>query len=88
MAAENWKTIWEGSRSRFKRKNETHFITMFYLKQNKKTKQIRLVQWLKDCVTQKSFYANIPMGHLLIDLKKVVENMGKRIRKRGRSGTV
>ena len=81
MPADNWKTLWVSPKSKFKRKKETYFITGFYLKQHKKNKQVRLVQWLKSCITQKSFYANIPMWHLMIDLKKFLKKMNKRIKK-------
>jgi len=88
MPASEWSTIWRSPKSKFKRKNKAYFITAFYLKQHKRLKQIRLVQWLKCCITQKSFYANIPLEHLLIDLKKILQNIGKRIRKRSKGGTV
>ena len=88
MPADNWKTIWFSPRAKFKRRKKIHFVTGFYLKQHRKNKQIRLVQWLKNCMTQKSFYANIPIEYLLIDLRKFLQSIGKRIRKRSRGGTV
>lgn len=87
MPADNWKSIWKSTPSKCKQKNRIRLITGYYLKQHKKTKQVRLVQWLKDCRTQECFYANIPISHL-IDLKNSLESMGKRVRKRGKSGTV
>lgn len=81
MPADNWKTIWVSPKSKFKRRREVHFITGFYLKQHKKNKQLRLIQWLKSCITQKSFYANISLWHLVIDLRNFLKRMKKRIKK-------
>lgn len=81
MPADNWKTIWESPKSKFKKKDEVRFITGFFLKQHKKIKQVRLVQWLKDITTQETFYANISLWHLVIDLKRFIKSIGKRIKK-------
>ena len=88
MPADNWTTISKSPQSKSKKKDEVRFITGFFLKQHKTNGQVRLVQWLKDITTQETFYANIPIGYFLIDLKKVLENMGKRVRKRSKGGTV
>jgi hypothetical protein len=81
MPADNWTTIWKSPQSKFRRKKKAHFITGFFLKQNKSSSQLRLIQWLKSCKDQRAFYANISLWHLAIDLKKFLKKINKRIKK-------
>lgn len=80
MPASNWNTIWESKIARFKRGIKTHFITGFYLKQHKNG-QIRLVQWLKSCETQNSYYANHGLWQFMIELRNIIKKLKKKLKK-------
>jgi hypothetical protein len=81
MPAANWNTIWENPVSKIKQGDKTRFVTRYYLKQHKKSKQVRLIQWLKDIETKETFYGNTSLWHFVIDLKRFLKSIGKRIKK-------
>jgi len=80
MPSKNWTIIWKSKISRFQKGIKTYFVTGFYLKQHENG-QIRLIQWLKDCKTQESYYANIGLWQFMHELRDIIKKLNKKLKK-------